>query len=96
MLSRTFSSCFLKPFQSQLLVRKTIPPLYMSAFEENKWVSHYSGPESDIEDICSQFSALEAGKIDLLKDESTGIATIVIDHPERRNALSGNLITSIF
>ena len=61
----------------------------MSLEKDRRWVSHYAGPESDIEDICRQLSTLEGGKVELLKDEETGIATIRINHPERRNALSG-------
>ena len=53
------------------------------------WVSHYEGLETDIDEICQQFSRYEGGKIDLTKDEDTGIATITINHAERKNAFSG-------
>lgn len=56
---------------------------------DKKWVSFYSGPESSIEDICQQFTKFEGGKVELLKDDDSKIATIRINHPGRRNALSG-------
>lgn len=62
-------------------------PAIMTA--NKNWVSHYAGPESSIEDICQQFSKFEGGKVELLKDDNTKVATIRINHPERRNALSG-------
>lgn len=63
----------------------------MSLNEEKHWVSHYAGPETPISIICEQFLKYEAGNIELFKDELSGIATIKINHPERRNALSGIL-----
>jgi hypothetical protein len=41
-----------------------------------RWVSHYSGPETSIEDICGQLVKYEGGKVDLHQDDSSGIATI--------------------
>ena len=55
------------------------------------WASHYSGPETNIENICGQLVIYEGGKVDLHQDDSCGIATITINYPERRNALSGIL-----
>ena len=64
-------------------------PSHMACSE--RWVSHYSGPETSIEDICGQLVKYEGGKVDLHQDDSTGIATITINYPEKRNALSGTL-----
>lgn len=63
----------------------------MSSNEERRWVNHYTGPETPINTICEQFSKYEGGNIELTKDDANGIATIKINHPERRNALSGIL-----
>lgn len=61
----------------------------MSSNEEKRWVNHYTGPETPMNIICEQFSKYEGGNIELSKDDASGIATIKINHPERRNALSG-------
>lgn len=71
------------------LVARNLLSVKLQMAHGERWVHHYSGPESDIKDICHQLSQLDGGRIGLVKDEETGIATITIDHPERRNALSG-------
>lgn len=73
-----------QPFQ--ILLSRTAG---LAMTDEKRWVSHYSGPETPIQDICEQFSKYQGGKIELSKDEESGVATITINHPERRNALSG-------
>ena len=76
-LYRSFKLLQLKPF--------------MIMTSKPQWVSHYNKPETDIKEICQQFSKFEGGKIELTKDADTGIATITINHTERKNALSGKL-----
>jgi len=71
---------------SQPLLRMTSP---------RQWVSYYNGPETDVEEICQQFSQFEAGKIELTQDQDSGIATITINHPERKNALSGSMMVQL-
>jgi len=61
-----------------------------------QWVSHYNKPETDIKEICQQFSKFEGGKIELTKDADTGIATITINHTERKNALSGVMMVQLW
>jgi hypothetical protein len=61
-----------------------------SSVSGRQWVSHYTGSETLVEDICEQFSKYKGGKVELHKDSVTGIATLKLNHPERRNALSGN------
>ena len=43
-------------------------------------------------DVRLQFSELSGGSVDLTMDEESGIAKIVLNHPEKKNALSGNLV----
>lgn len=62
----------------------------MSFNDSRRWVNHYAGPETPVSTICEQFSKFEGGKIELLKDDESGVAILKINHPERRNALSGN------
>ena len=64
--------------------------------ERLQWVHYYTGPETSPNDICNQFSKYEGGKVELFKNDETGVATVRINHPERRNALSGRkLDTSV-
>ena len=57
--------------------------------DTKRWVNHYSGSETNLDEICDQFSKYEGGRVELCKDHLSGIATVIINHPERRNALSG-------
>lgn len=79
------------PIQT-LVIRQLIkvPSCVTTMSEKQQWVHYYNGPETSVNLICDQFSKYEGGKVDLLKDDETGIAIIKINHPERRNALSGN------
>jgi len=63
---------------------------------QERWVNHYLGSETNIEEICEQFSQYGGGSVDLNLDDSTGIATITLNHPERRNALSGKMMTELW
>ena len=60
-----------------------------SSASGRQWVSHYTGSETSVKDICEQFSNYKGGQVQLHKDSVTGIATLKLNHPERRNALSG-------
>ena len=88
-----FAICFhqLNKFASnkQLLLNGSLTAMAHSV-NERRWVNHYTGPESSIKEICEQFSKYQGGKVELHQDSDTGIATIKLNHPERRNALSGN------
>jgi len=42
-------------------------------------------PETYKEFLCK----IKGGSVDLTKDEKTGIATIILNNPERKNAISG-------
>jgi ethylmalonyl-CoA/methylmalonyl-CoA decarboxylase len=68
----------------------------MSFNAERRWVNHYAGPETPVITISEQFSKFEGGKIELVKDNESGLAILKINHPERRNALSGNLKLYLF
>jgi hypothetical protein len=61
-----------------------------AAFMRYKSINYYSGPETPIAEIREQFSQSEGGSVDLIKNEDTGIATVCLNQPERRNAINGN------
>jgi hypothetical protein len=59
-------------------------------FMRHKSINYYSGPETPIAKIRKQLLQSSGGSVDLVKNEDTGIATLCLNHPERRNAISGN------
>lgn len=56
----------------------------------HKATNYYSDPETPIAEIRKQLLQSSGGSVDLVKNEDTGIATLCLNHPERRNAISGN------
>ncbi|EFX63258.1 hypothetical protein DAPPUDRAFT_335707 [Daphnia pulex] len=68
----------------------------MSFNAERRWVNHYAGPETPVITISEQFSKFEGGKIELVKDNESGLAVLKINHPERRNALSGSMMVDLW
>lgn len=63
------------------------------------WVSllrkMVQGGLSEQEEIRQFLSKFPGGKITVNKNNETGIAFIKLDHPEKRNALSGRSINSL-
>lgn len=55
-----------------------------------KSVNYYSGPETETAEIRKRLLQSRGGSVDIVKNEDTGIATLCLNHPERRNAISGN------
>jgi len=56
----------------------------------HKSINYYNGPENLTAEIREQFLQFEGGSVDLIKNEDTAIATLCLNQPERKNALSGN------
>jgi len=50
-------------------------------------------PKQNLDAIRSQFRKLEGGQVTLTKNED-GIAFIAIDHPEKKNGMSGENISN--
>lgn len=57
---------------------------------QHKSINYYSGAETPIAEIRKQLLQSSSGSVDLVKNEDTGIATLGLNHQERRNAISGN------
>jgi hypothetical protein len=66
--------------------RKRVPAIFM----RYKSVNYYSGPETETAEIRKRLLQSRGGSVDIVKNEDTGIATLCLNHPERRNAISGN------
>ncbi|XP_023710907.1 ethylmalonyl-CoA decarboxylase isoform X2 [Cryptotermes secundus] len=64
---------------------KHMPKVFM----RHKSINYYSGPEPPTAEISKQLLQSRGGSVDLVKNEDTGIATLCLNHPERRNAISG-------
>ena len=56
----------------------------------HKSINYYDGPETPTVEIREQLLQSKGGSVDLIKNEDTGIATLCLNQPERRNAISGN------
>jgi hypothetical protein len=66
-------------------------PNHMPAvFMRYKSINYYSGPETPIAEIRERLFQAKGGSVDLIKNEDTGIATLCLNQPARRNAISGN------
>jgi hypothetical protein len=60
----------------------------------HKSINYYDGPETPTAEIREQLLQSKGGSVDLIKNEDTGIATLCLNQPERRNAVSGNYNSS--
>ena len=56
----------------------------------HKSINYYDGPETPINEIREQLVQYKGGSVDLIKNNDTCIATLCLNQPERKNALSGN------
>eukprot|EP00092_Neocalanus_flemingeri_P027629 GFUD01029982.1.p1 GENE.GFUD01029982.1~~GFUD01029982.1.p1 ORF type:complete len:293 (+),score=84.77 GFUD01029982.1:119-997(+) len=54
----------------------------------------HTGPKQSIEDIKLFLKDYQAGSVDLIK-QANGIAHLILNHPERRNALSGSMMVDM-
>lgn len=53
-------------------------------------MASYDRKEENINEIEKWLSTFKGGRVTLCKNEKTGIAEIILDHPNKRNAMSGN------
>lgn len=61
----------------------------MSKHGKELCVEYYAGEEANINDTKKWLASFEGGSVTCLKDENRGIAEIILDHPNKRNAMSG-------
>lgn len=55
-------------------------------------VPYFLGSSSPIDEVRNKLSSYVGGQITCTKNEENGLATICIDHPERKNAITGKLM----
>ena len=63
-----------------------MPPVAM----RHKSINYYDGPETPTAEIREQLLQSKGGSVDLIKNEDTAIATLCLNQPERKNAITGN------
>ena len=56
---------------------------------------YYNGAREELSDIKPLLQKYKGGSVDLEKKEN-GICHVILNHPERRNALSGKIIYILF
>ncbi|PSN31661.1 Ethylmalonyl-CoA decarboxylase [Blattella germanica] len=64
-------------------------------FTNSKSVQYYNGPETPFAEIRKILLRSTGGSIDLVTDDDTGIAIICLNHPDRRNAISGKMMVDL-
>eukprot|EP00088_Acartia_fossae_P037587 TRINITY_DN3879_c0_g1_i2.p1 TRINITY_DN3879_c0_g1~~TRINITY_DN3879_c0_g1_i2.p1 ORF type:complete len:366 (+),score=52.36 TRINITY_DN3879_c0_g1_i2:39-1136(+) len=57
--------------------------------------SYYKGPVTPIDKIKSSFLKFEGGSVDLVKDDSSGVARLKLNHPEKCNAMTGSMMCDL-
>ncbi|XP_065204920.1 ethylmalonyl-CoA decarboxylase-like [Planococcus citri] len=55
-------------------------------------IDFYKGDVSSVDEIRAKLGTFEGGEITCEKNDSDGIAKICINHPEKRNAISGKMM----
>lgn len=70
---------------------KHMPKLFM----RHKSINYYSGPETPTAEIRTQLLQSRGGSVDLVKNEDTRIATLCLNHPEKRNAITGKMMVDL-
>lgn len=70
---------------------------FTTMFQQHKTfgVSFYDGKEEKISDIEEWLSTFKGGRVTLSTNESSGIAEITLDHPNKRNAMSGMMMVQL-
>ncbi|XP_045160119.2 ethylmalonyl-CoA decarboxylase-like [Mercenaria mercenaria] len=51
---------------------------------------------SSLSELRNQFQKLPGGSVDLAKDETSGIATVIINNPGRKNAFTGKMMVDFY
>lgn len=65
--------------------RKPVPTI----LKQYNSINYYNGPEIATAEIRKRLLQSRGGCVDVVKNEDTGIATLCLNNPERRNAISG-------
>lgn len=55
-------------------------------------ILNHRRPDETLEVLRKEFAKIGDGNMVLFKDDTTGIATLTIDQPQRRNSLSGRMM----
>ncbi|XP_034256880.1 ethylmalonyl-CoA decarboxylase-like [Thrips palmi] len=88
----------------QLLRRVSSALLPVTAFMKSNTMStqgkpfgvpYYDGNEENLSDIERWLSTFEGGQVILCKNEKSGVAEITLDHPNKRNAMSGLMMVQL-
>lgn len=58
-------------------------------------VDYYTGAAQPVEEVREFLGKFEGGKIDLTLNNENGIATILLNNPNRRNAITGMLVVNL-
>ncbi|XP_021922117.1 ethylmalonyl-CoA decarboxylase-like isoform X1 [Zootermopsis nevadensis] len=71
--------------------RKPVPTI----LKQYNSINYYNGPEIATAEIRKRLLQSRGGCVDVVKNEDTGIATLCLNNPERRNAISGSMMVDL-
>uniref|UniRef100_A0A1B6L7V3 Ethylmalonyl-CoA decarboxylase n=1 Tax=Graphocephala atropunctata TaxID=36148 RepID=A0A1B6L7V3_9HEMI len=68
-----------------------------NVFKKNSWfgVSIYQGNDFSLDEISTFLSKHTGGSIDLKMDENSGIAILCLNHPEKKNSITGKMMVDL-
>lgn len=49
----------------------------------------------DLVELRKQFQAMGTGQFDLIRDKKSGIAVVTINHPDKRNSVTGSMMAQM-
>lgn len=88
-----------KSFKSLQKFKSTVTPpavsLCMMSSPKSADVEYYNGPDVELTNVRHWLSHYQGGSVVLTFDNATGIAEIVLDHPAKRNAISGSMMVQL-
>uniref|UniRef100_A0A1B6FY39 Ethylmalonyl-CoA decarboxylase n=1 Tax=Cuerna arida TaxID=1464854 RepID=A0A1B6FY39_9HEMI len=58
-------------------------------------VSVYQGVNHSCDDIALYLSEYTGGSVDIMMDEQSGIATLLLNHPEKKNSITGKMMVDL-
>ncbi|KAJ9574050.1 hypothetical protein L9F63_008576 [Diploptera punctata] len=62
---------------------------------QHRHITYYTGPETAHDEIRKMLLRSPGGQVDLIQNEDTGIATLCLNHPDKRNAISGKMMVDL-
>ena len=97
--SKLFNLINFKPnlLVNQKSIASSSNDYYYDYYARNLSPNHWNRSEFRvlIKQIQQEFYGYKGGSVDLIKDDVTGMATICLNQPERKNSFSGSMMAQL-